>query len=71
MANGCLQQKVSREEFMRKTNDDKLVCLFDVVSTVQGELERMKRRPIIDKLYSFVGGIVGGAAAMLGKEIMK
>ncbi len=69
MANGCLYQKVSREEFLKKSTDDKLVCLFDVVSVVQTDIEKVKKHPVIDKAWAGLGGIIGGALAYLGIKI--
>lgn len=70
MANGCLNQRVSREEFMRKSADDKLVCLFDVVSALQADVEKSKRHPIVDKAWAGLGGMVGGALAALGIKVV-
>ncbi len=69
MANGCLNQKVSRDEFMRKVTDDKLVCLFDVVSVVQAEVEKLKKHPVMDKAWSGAGGVVGGFVAYLASKL--
>jgi len=54
---------------MRKVTDDKLVCLFDVVSVVQAEVEKLKKHPVMDKAWSGAGGVVGGFVAYLASKL--
>jgi H+/Cl- antiporter ClcA len=63
VANGCVEQKVSKEEFLNKSEKDMIVCLFDVVSDIQKEVKLQKKwSPLKTAAYmfcTFAGGTFG------------
>ena len=40
--------------------------LFNTVQNMNHRLKKLERRPVIDKIYAFAGGVVGGALAYFG-----
>jgi hypothetical protein len=40
--------------------------LFNTMQNMNKRLKRVERRPIIDKVLGFGGGVIGGALAALG-----
>ena len=65
MANGCVNQKVTRSEFEKKTTDDKLVCLWDVIVTLGEDMARVKRWSWLRMSSQFTGAMIGGALVAL------
>ena len=43
--------------------------LFNTMQKMNCRIKKLERRPVIDKIYAFGGGIIGGAAAYLGLKI--
>jgi len=43
---------------------DKL--MYQTMKSIDLRLQKLEKRPIIDKCFSFAGGVIGGAAAALG-----
>ena len=43
--------------------------LFNTVQNMNCRLKKLERRPVVDKIYAFVGGIIGGAAAYIGLKV--
>lgn len=43
--------------------------LFNTVQNMNCRLKKLERRPLIDKMYAFGGGILGGAMAYLGIKV--
>ncbi len=41
-------------------------AVFKTLKSIDGRLKKLERRPIIDKCFAFLGGIVGGFLAALG-----
>lgn len=44
--------------------------LFNTVQNMNCRLRKLEKRPLVDKVYAFVGGIIGGALAYLGIKIV-
>jgi hypothetical protein len=61
MANG-----ISKETFKGMDIDSKLDVLFDYVQQSSLNIETLKKRPVLDKCFSFAGGVIGGFMAALG-----
>jgi len=43
--------------------------MFNTIQSMDKRLKKLEKRPIMDKVTSFAGGIVGGALAYLGIKI--
>ena len=43
--------------------------LFNTVQNMNCRLKKLERRPVVDKVWAFFGGIIGGAAAYIGLKI--
>ncbi len=39
---------------------------FNAVQSLNGRVSKLEKRPLIDKCFSFAGGIIGGALAAVG-----
>ena len=44
----------------------KLWAIYNTLQTMHNRLEVLERRPLVDKCWAFIGGIVGGILAALG-----
>ena len=43
--------------------------VFNTLRSIDIRLSKLEKRPIIDKAFSFGGGIIGGALAFLGFKV--
>ena len=43
--------------------------VFNTIQSINTRLEKLEKRPIIDKIYAFGGGLIGGALAFLGIKV--
>ena len=43
--------------------------VFNTMQKMNCRINKLERRPIVDKVWAFLGGIIGGAAAYLGLKI--
>ncbi len=57
---------ISEEAWEKMSSNEKLRIIYD---TVQAMNQRLKKCERWNKLFSFIGGIVGGAASMLGIKL--
>lgn len=64
MSNG-----ITRETFESMEVDAKLNVLFDYAVETKRRIETLEKRPIVDKCFAALGGMIGGAAAYLGLKI--
>jgi len=61
--NGSLK---NYEEWQGLSEDQKDYAIFQALNSLNRRLENLERRPLADKIYAFLGGIVGGVLAFLG-----
>jgi hypothetical protein len=61
MANGC-DVKVTKTDFERKSTDDKLICLWEIVEPMQRDVQAMKKWAT---MKIFTGAMAGGALMIL------
>jgi len=54
------------EEWQGLTDDQRDYAIFQALNSLNRRLENLEKRPLADKIYAFLGGIVGGALAFLG-----
>ena len=59
----------TKETFGKATTDVKLDLLYDCFEAVYAKLGKLENRKFIDSAKSFAGGIVGGAAAIIGLKM--
>lgn len=66
--------KIERDTFKSYDTDSKLLTLFDRSNDIYDLLEfqnnrikKVENRKLIDKISSGIGGIIGGALAIIGK----
>ena len=47
----------------------KLWAIYNTLQTMDSRMKALEKRPIADKCFAFLGGIVGGFLAALGIKI--
>ncbi len=67
MANGFTITKETWEHMPKEQRD---WVLFETMLTMKRDIDRLKKRPLADKFYSFMGGIVGGVATYFGGKML-
>ena len=60
---------IKEKDWEKATEKQKSWMLFNTVQSMDARLKKLEKRPIIDKMFSFVGGVIGGALAFLGIKI--
>jgi hypothetical protein len=64
MRNGFIV--LSEKDWEGMDEKQKLWAIYNTMSSMDTRLKILERRPVVDKCFSFLGGIVGGALAFLG-----
>jgi len=64
MANGFIV--IEDKDWEKADTEQRDWMTFNTLRNIDKRLSKLERRPIIDKMYSFAGGVIGGAAAYLG-----
>ena len=64
MGNGFIVIDENDWECTPPEKRDKL--MYQTMKSIDLRLQKLEKRPIIDKCFSFAGGVIGGAAAALG-----
>ena len=67
MSNGFLV--LNEKDWKQMSPQQKEWATFNTLQSMSERLGRLEKRPVIDKCFSFLGGVVGGAAAFLGIKI--
>ncbi len=57
---------LNEKDWTKMTPEQRDWAVFNTLCSMDQRLKKLERRPIVDKCYSFLGGILGGAAAALG-----
>lgn len=64
MANGFLV--VDEKDWKDLTADRRDWLIFNTLKSLDNRLMCLEKRPLTDRLFSFIGGVVGGIAASIG-----
>ena len=57
---------ITEKDWEKATPENRSWMLFNTVQNMNNRLKKLERRPIVDKVLAFGGGIFGGALAYLG-----
>ena len=57
---------VNEKDWEIASEEQRSWMVFNTIQSINTRLEKLEKRPIIDKVYAFGGGIIGGALAYLG-----
>jgi len=60
---------ITEKDWEQSNENQRSWMLFNTMQKMNCRVKKLERRPIVDKLWAFAGGIVGGAAAYLGLKI--
>jgi hypothetical protein len=63
MANGFV---VTKEDWEHMEPKQQGWLMFNAIQSIDGRVEKLEKRPLMDKCFSFLGGVIGGFAAALG-----
>lgn len=63
MSNGFMI--VTEKDWERADRDQRGWMIFNTIQNMHNRLLKIEGRPIIDKLFAFAGGIIGGALAYI------
>lgn len=66
MTNGNGFIVINEKGWERMTTAEKEWATFNTLKSIDTRLKKLERRPIIDKCFAFIGGVIGGFAAALG-----
>ena len=64
MANGFLV--VDEKDWCDASADQRDWMTFKTLKSIDERLQKLEKRPLTDKCFSFLGGVIGGFAAVLG-----
>ena len=67
MANGFLI--VNREDWEYATPEQRAWMIFNTLQSLDKRLKIIEKKPWIDKICAFMGGIIGGIATVLGIKL--
>jgi len=57
---------VNEKDWDIASEEQRSWMVFNTIQSINTRLEKLEKRPIIDKALSLIGGIIGGALAYLG-----
>ena len=57
---------VNEKDWEHATEEQRSWMVFNTIQSINVRLEKLEKRPIIDKALSLVGGVIGGALAYIG-----
>lgn len=60
---------ITEKDWEKATPEQRDWMVFNTIQKMGCRLRKLERRPVIDKIYAFAGGIIGGALAYLGIKI--
>ena len=69
MANGFMV--VSDKNWERATPEERDWMIYNTLQSVNSRLKSLEERKLFDRTCSFLGGIIGGVAAMFGMRLIK
>ena len=57
---------INEKDWKKMTAEQRDWAVFNTLCRMDQRLSRLEKRPIVDKCFSFLGGILGGAASAFG-----
>jgi len=60
---------LNEKDWENMTPEQKEWATFNTLQSMNERLKTLEKRPFHDKCFSFMGGIIGGAAAAVGIKI--
>ena len=60
---------VNEKDWEIASEEQRSWMVFNTIQSINTRLEKLEKRPIIDKALSLVGGIIGGALAYIGIKV--
>jgi len=60
---------VTEEDWKEANENQRSWMLFNTMQKMNCRVKKLEKRPIVDKVWAFAGGIIGGAAAFLGLKV--
>jgi surfactin synthase thioesterase subunit len=57
---------ITKDTWENMPQEQREWLLFDTMQDMNTRLKAVEKRPLTDKCFSFLGGVVGGALAYLG-----
>ena len=64
MANGFLV--LNDKDWEGATPEQQSWMTFNTLKSIDARLSKLEKRPLMDKCFSFLGGVMGGFAAIVG-----
>lgn len=64
MANGFMI--INEKDWEKASDEQKSWMTYNTIQSVETRLKKLERKPLVDKVCSFVGGVIGGALAYIG-----
>jgi len=61
---------VNEKDWDIASEEQRSWMVFNTIQSINTRLEKLEKRPIIDKALSLMGGIIGGALAYIGIKII-
>ena len=68
MSNGF---SISKETWDHMEPEQRDWIMFETMQTVSERVKALENRTLFDRTCSFLGGIIGGCAAMLGAKMIR
>ncbi len=62
---------LTKEAYLKAEPELKDEMMFDCLLNIHERLEKIERRKLLYSGTSFIGGIIGGIVAVLGKGLLK
>jgi len=67
MANGFII--IDDKDWEKASQEQRDWMTYNTIRSIDARLTKLERKPLIDKVCSFVGGIIGGALAFIGIKV--
>ena len=60
---------VTEKDWESATENQKTWMIFNTIQDINRRLEQLEKKPLLIKIYTFIGGIIGGALAYIGIKL--
>lgn len=67
MANGFLV--LNEHDWEKASPEQQNWMTFRTLKSIDARLSKLEKRPVVDKLYAFMGGIIGGIVSFFGVKL--
>lgn len=64
MSNGFLV--LNENDWKNATPEQRDWMIYNTLQSLDSRMKTIEKRPIVDRCFSFMGGVIGGFAAALG-----